>query len=431
MSGYLAGNKRKPSYGFWFALFFIALYVGYCLGKIEQITLDNITDKIKESLLNPLPIVETDLTVTTMAIAALVWFIAFIHYLTKVKTFLPGQEYGTARFSPWGKITKKLADKDATKNKILSEHLRVSTNDYKTMLNNNVLIIGGSGAGKTLFYVTPNVYQALGSYIYTDPDGGILRQNKKRLEDDGFIVKVLNLIGEGMKTSYGYNPFVYLKSDTDVIKLITNLIANTTPKEGTKGDPFWEKAEGELLQALFYYTWKECPIERRNFRTVMELLNMAEVPEDLFEESQLDKLMYVLDEKHPALIAYKHIRKNSPDTIRNIIGCLNARLAYLQNEDILRILDKDEMDLSFIGRGYFHDGKTKTALFCVIPDNDKSYNFVVGMLYTQLFQDLYYQADFRCGGRLPIPVMFWMDEFANSVTRSTVKAVGITDKAVA
>ena len=236
------------------------------------------------------------------------------------------------------------------------------------------------------------------------------------LKNNGYNVKVINLID--MAKSDCYNPFSYIREETDVIKLITNLIANTTPKGANPADPFWEKAEGMFLQALFYYVWLEVPTKRRNFETVLKLMGKAEVKEK-GKPSQLDIIMSALEEtsplgaNHPAVKQYKKCMRGAGDTVRSIIISANSRLAFLENKKILRILSKDELNLADIGIGANGDCETKTALFCVIPDSDKSYNFIIGMLYTQIFQELYYQADFNFGGRLPIHVTFMLDEFSN------------------
>lgn len=236
------------------------------------------------------------------------------------------------------------------------------------------------------------------------------------LKNNGYNIKVINLID--MDQSDCYNPFFYIREETDVIKLITNLIANTTPKGATSADPFWEKAEGMFLQALFYYVWLEVPPKRRNFETVLKLMGKAEVKEK-GKPSQLDAIMKALEEtstlgsNHPAVKQYNKCMRGAGDTVRSIIISANSRLAFLENKKVLRILSRDEMNLADIGIGVNGDCETKTALFCVIPDSDKSYNFIIGMLYTQIFQELYYQADFNFGGRLPIHVTFMLDEFAN------------------
>lgn len=295
---------------------------------------------------------------------------------------------------------------------------------------------GGSGAGKTFYEVKPNLMQMPHhcSFICTDPKGEILRSCGQMLKDNGYNVKVINLLE--MDKSDRYNPFSYIREETDIVKLITNLISNTTPKGNTSSDPFWEKAEGLFLQAIFYYVWLEEPPAKRNFETVLKLLGEAEVAEPN-KPSRLDARIRFLEENsalgpaHPAVKQYNKCMRGAGDTVRSIIISANSRLAFLENRKVLRMLSKDDLKLAELGIGVNGDGETKTALFCVIPDSDKSYNFIIGMLYTQIFQELYHQADFNCGGRLPIHVTFMLDEFANGVTRSMPKTVGITDKSVA
>jgi type IV secretion system protein VirD4 len=285
-----------------------------------------------------------------------------------------------------------------------------------TKLNNNVLIIGGSGAGKTFYEVKPNLMQRNSSFIVTDPKGEILRSEGEMLQANGYNVKVINLLE--MDKSDCYNPFVYLREETDVVKLVTNIMSNTTPKNASSGDPFWDKAEGLFLQSLFYYVWLETPLAKRNMATVMELIGKAEVTEK-DKPSELDKQMSFLEHtsplgaNHPAVKQYKKCMRGAGDTIRSIIISANSRLAKLENQQVLRLLSKDDLNLAELGTGVSNDGQTKTALFCVIPDSDKSYNFIIGMLYTQIFQELYYQADFHYGGRLPVHVTFMLDEFSN------------------
>ncbi len=187
-----------------------------------------------------------------------------------------------------------------------------------------------------------------------------------------------------MESSDGYNPFAYIRNEGDVDKLITNLIANTTDKNATKGDPFWEKSESLYLQSLMLYEWMESPKQNKipSFRGVMELLSKAKIPEDENELSELDEIMYSLEETHPALLAYNKVRRGAVDTVRTIIISANSRLVYMQNEKLLRLLDHDDIDIPSLGVGVHGNKNKKTALFCVIPVTDKSYNFVVGMLYT-------------------------------------------------
>ena len=294
----------------------------------------------------------------------------------------------------------------------------MSLNTRLTMRNNNILVIGGSGAGKTFYIVKPNLMQMLRgcSFVCTDPKGELFRTQGKMLKENGYNVKVINLLE--MEKSDCYNPFSYIREETDVVKLITNLMANTTPKGSTPSDPFWEKAESLFLQALFYYVWLVEKPAKRNFASVLKLMEEAEVKEK-GKPSRLDVRMKLLEEtsplgeNHPAVKQYNKCMRGAGDTVRSIIISANSRLAYLENKQVLRLLSKDDLNLAELGIGVNGDGETKTALFCVIPDTDKSYNFIIGMLYTQIFQELYYQADFNCGGRLPIHVTFMFDEFAN------------------
>ena len=281
--------------------------------------------------------------------------------------------------------------------------------------NKNVLIVGGSGSGKTRFWIKPNLLQLHSSYVLTDPKGTTLLEVGNAFVHANYRIKIFNTIN--FRKSMHFNPFAYLHSEKDILNLTTTLMANTKG-EGKGGDPFWEKAEGLFLQAIFYYVWLEVQPAKRNFETVLKLLGEAEVTEQ-GKASKLDVRMKFLEESsplganHPAVKQYNKCMRGAGDTVRSIIISANSRLAFLENKQVLRLLSKDELNLSDIGIGVNGDGETKTALFCVIPDSDKSYNFIIGMLYTQIFQELYYQADFNCGGRLPIHVTFMLDEFAN------------------
>lgn len=349
-----------------------------------------------------------------MLAALLVYMGAVLIHITGQKKYMPGREFGTAVFADPGRVSKKFADPDDRNNRILSQNVRMSMNTRKTRLNLNYLVIGGSGAGKTLFLVKPNLMQLTSSFIITDPKGEITRCCAGFLHQHGYRVRILNLVE--MERSNGYNPFEYIRSEIDIVKLVTNLITNTTPKNASSSDPFWERAESLYLQAIFLYVWMECEPGQRNFRMVLTLINEAEVNGD-GSPSELDKRFRKLEREkgssHPALVQYNKVVRGAGDTVRSIIISANARLGILENPQILRILDQDEIGIPEIGIGVDGDHTKKTALFCIIPDSDKSYNFLVGMLYSQIFQELYYQADFHFNGRLPIHVTFMMDEFCN------------------
>lgn len=393
-----------------------AAYAGYLLSACYRTEMDfnYFMERLEVVTGRPFANYWNEYSLKAVVGAVFVYAVAMLMYITSRRNYMPGKEFGTAVFANPRQITKKFGDKDENRNRILSQNLRMSMDTRKTRLNLNFLVIGGSGAGKTLFMVKPNLMQLTSSFIITDPKGEIARCCSGFLISHGYRVRILNLVE--MEHSNGYNPFRYIRSETDIIKLITNLIANTTPKNAQSNDPFWEKAESLYLQAIFLYVWMECPPKERNFRTVLKLLNEAEVHAD-GSPSDLDRRFRRLERKkgssHPAIIQYNKVVRGAGDTVRSIIISANARLGILENPQILRILDSDEMDIEEIGTGVDGDKNKKTALFCVIPDSDKSYNFLVGMLYSQIFQELYYQADFHFNGRLPVHVTFMLDEFAN------------------
>lgn len=413
-------TKKKPSAVLILLGAALSAFIGYLAGGAWPDS-ENAVEFLESFLIvteNPFQNYFNEYTLNAVVIALVVYAIAIIMYYTSQRNYMPGKEYGTAKYANVEQVNKILKDEDESFNRILSQNVRMSLNTRKTKLNNNVLIIGGSGAGKTFYEVKPNLMQMPRncSFICTDPKGEILRSCGGMLKQNGYNVKVINLLE--MEKSDCYNPFSYIREETDIVKLITNLISNTTPKGSTPSDPFWEKAESLFLQALFYYVWMEEKPAKRNFETVLKLMGEAEVTEK-GKPSRLDVRMKFLEEtsplgaNHPAVKQYNKCMRGAGDTVRSIIISANSRLAYLENKQVLRLLSKDELNLAELGIGVNGDGTTKTALFCVIPDSDKSYNFIIGMLYTQIFQELYYQADFNCGGRLPIHVTFMLDEFAN------------------
>ena len=396
------------------------MYVSYVLNGVWNTNGDIvlILNKFNAAIKNPFGHYYNANTLRAVIYGSLIYGMAVLMYVTSRRNLMHGKEYGTARFADIRMVNKALADKDESKNRILSNNVRMSTDTSVTGLNNNMLVIGGSGAGKTFFIVKPNIMQMMlnNSFIATDPKGEIARATANMLKKNGYNVKVLNLID--MAKSDGYNPFRYIREENDVVKLVTNIISNTTPKETASTDPFWEKSESMFLQALFYYVWLEMPPNRKNFQSVLDLLSEAEV-DAKGNDSKLTKKMKQLaktsklKQNHPAYKQYMKVIRGAGDTVRSIIISANSRLALLENPQILRILSKDDLHLEELGIGVNGDKHTRTALFCIIPDSDKSYNFIVGMLYTQLFQELYFQADFKNDGKLPIQVTLMMDEFAN------------------
>lgn len=396
------------------------IYVSYVLNGVWNNSGDIvlILNKFNAAIKNPFGNYYNANTLRAVIYGSLIYGMAVLMYVTSRRNLMHGKEYGTAKFADIRMVNKALADKDECKNRILSNNVRMSIDTSVTGLNNNMLVIGGSGAGKTFFIVKPNIMQMMlnNSFIATDPKGEIARATANMLKKNGYNVKVLNLID--MAKSDGYNPFRYIREENDVVKLVTNIISNTTPKETAPTDPFWEKSESMFLQALCYYVWLEMPPNRKNFQSVLDLLSEAEV-DAKGNDSKLTKKMKQLaktsklKQNHPAYKQYMKVIRGAGDTVRSIIISANSRLALLENPQILRILSKDDLHLEELGIGVNGDKHTRTALFCIIPDSDKSYNFIVGMLYTQLFQELYFQADFKNDGKLPIQVTLMMDEFAN------------------
>ena len=329
-------------------------------------------------------------------------------YLSTRRNYRRREEHGSARWGGAAAVNKKYRDKDPQKNKILTQNVRIGLDGRKHRRNLNVMVVGGSGSGKTRFYAKPNVMQANTSFVVLDPKGEILRDTGNLLKANGYEIKVLDLIN--MHLSHCYNPFAYLKDDKDVLKLVTNLIRNTTPKGSNTNDPFWERSETALLEALILYLLYEAPKEEQNFPMVMEMIAAAEVREDdETYQSPLDELFERLEMREPEHLAVKQyniFKLAAGKTAKSILIGLGVRLEKFNLSSLAGITTVDEMELSSIG-------EKKTALFAVIPDNDSSFNFIVGMLYTQLFQSLMYLADYKYGGRLPVHVHFVMDEFAN------------------
>lgn len=305
-----------------------------------------------------------------------------------------------------------------TRNRMLSQNLYMSLDTRHTDLNNNILLIGGSGAGKTYRFVKPCLMQMNGSYVITDPKGEIMRSSAGFLKHFGYQVKVINLLNEkGMKKSTRYNPLRYVMSDTDIEKLVTTFMTATEKKNSQGGDQYWADMAGVLLQAYMYYAYYE-GVEvdgqlHHDFKGIMKLVNMSYVKEDpktgARENTTLDMMFKKLEKKnpqHPAVINYNKVMVGAADTVRSIISVLNSRTACLQSKAILDLLSDDEMDIQSIG-------VRKTVVYCMISDLDQTYNFLVSMLYRQMYQQMYEQADTVYGGALPVHVTFLLDEFAN------------------
>ena len=408
-------NIQKKNAGLYVILLLFLIYVGLAVGRVDfhQVTIENFEETIILALTDPwsAPLITKNSVLLTVFLSFL-WGLFFLYKMADTRIFMPGREFGTSRLLTAKELNRYTCNfQQPEKNKILSQTARLQYDMQN--VNANSVIIGGSGSGKSFYEVKPNLYQCGTSFVVTDPKGELLRDCGGYLEQHGYEVRVLDLID--FDGSDRYNPFRYIHSDEDIIKLITNMMANTTPKESSPSDPFWEHAESMLHQALMSYVWYEFPKMGReaNMPGFMEMLNMAKVPAKEGEKSDLDRLMEQLPSDHPARVTYEKVRGGAQDTIRSIFISAHARLAFLQNPKVLRILETDDMDFASFGEGVFENPERKVALFLKIPDNDKSYNFICGMLYTQMFQELELIADKKHKGKLPVHVAFWLDEFAN------------------
>ena len=329
-------------------------------------------------------------------------------YFSTRRNYRRREEHGSAKWGEARTVNKKYAQHPKSANKLMTQNVSIGLNAKKHRRNLNSLVCGGSGAGKTRFYCKPNLMQANTSFVILDPKGEIVRDVGKLLEAKGYEIKVLDLIS--MEKSHCYNPFVYLRSDNDIQRLVTNLFKSTTPKGSQSNDPFWDTAASMLLLALVFYLHYEAPEDEQNFAMVMEMLRAGAIEDE--EEprpSPLDNLFSELEYENPEHIALKYYHSyhsGSAKTLKSIQITLAARLEKFNLESLAALTTTDELELETLG-------EKKTALFALIPDNDTSFNFLVSLLYTQLFQQLFYSADHIHGGSLPIPVHFLMDEFAN------------------
>lgn len=382
----------------------IRLYVG---GDIIDKIFQGLLEINSLSLIPSLHLIDI---VVGISISALVKSI--IYFKGKnAKKFRQGKEYGSAR---WGnaKDIEPYVDDKFENNILFTKTERLTMNgrppNPKYARNKNVLVIGGSGSGKTRFYVKPNLMQMHSSYCVTDPKGTIVIECGKMLEDNGYEIKILNTIN--FKKSMKYNPFAYIKSEKDILKLVQTIIANTKGEGEKAGEDFWVKAEKLYYTALIGYIYYEAPKEEKNFATLLEMIDASEVRED--DENYMnpvDRLFEALEKKNPSHFAVKQYKKYklaAGKTAKSILISCGARLAPFDIEELRELMKEDELDLDTLG-------DRKTALFVIISDTDDTFNFVVSIMYSQLFNLLCDKADDKYGGRLPIHVRFLLDEFAN------------------
>ena len=372
-------------------------------------TIFDLAAQFSEVTQTPFSLHWTPYTMKFIGIFLLLYGGAILFYYTGQKNMRPGEEHGSASWGSVRELDKKYRDKDAGKNVILTQHLQMSMNGKLHRRNLLQIIVGGSGSGKTRFLAKPNLMLANASFIVTDPKGEMLRAVGNLFLEEGYVLHVFDLIDPSKSDCY--NPFCYIRKDADVFKLIDNFIKNTTPKGAKANDPFWEKSETALDAALMLYLLHEAPPEDQNMETILYMIeNGGAKEEDDDYQSPLDLLFEALEEEQPDHIAVQqyHIFKQAAGkTAKSILVSAAVRLASFTLPEIQRITATDDMELGKLG-------ERKQAIFCIIPDsNDASLNFLVGMLYTQAFQELYYQADKVHQGALPVPVRLMFDEFAN------------------
>lgn len=378
-----------------------ALLLAPCLGG----SLLEVFNRLTEHLQSPFSIEWCQSTPRSLLLCLAIYTFGGIVYFGTRPNLRQGEEHGSAK---WGSPKQVNAQIEQKQSFPLTKHVRLGMDTHKHRRNLNILTLGGSGAGKTRSLALPGIMECNASFVVTDPKGEILAAVGHLLKEKGYTVKAFNLVD--FSQSDGYNPFKYVRDDKDVLRLITNLIRNTTPKGSGGSDPFWEKAETALLESLMFYLLYEAPEEEQNFSMIMKMLSYADVREDKETYvSALDLLFKQLGDNQPMHIAVKQYRiykQAAGKTAKSINISLAVRLAAFNMDQICSITDHDDMGISELG-------KQKTAIFAVIPDNDTSLSYLVGMLYTQIIQELYYQADHVYHGRLPIHVRMILDEFAN------------------
>lgn len=401
--------KQENNYLFLYLLGIIpCVWLGLLIAPFISDGMSTIIKEFPKAINNPFSIDLCDNSLKTILFTLIIYFLTVSIFVFSKKNYRHREEYGSAKWGSPKKISKKYRDGITSNNKILTKNFYLGLDGKKHRRNLNTLICGGSGSGKTRFYCIPNIMQGNTSYVVLDPKGEILSSMGHLLTRLGYKIKVLDLIN--MDRSHCYNPFVYFKSDNDVQRLVTNFFKATTPKGSTSNDPFWDTAASMLLLALIFYLWYEAPEEEQNFPMVMELLKAGEVKEDDDNySSPLDMLFDRLEENNPNHIAvnyYRSYRCGSAKTLKSIQITLASRLEKFNLRSMALLTMTDELDLPSLG-------EEKVALFAIIPDNDTSFNFLVSILYTQLFQQLFSLADNKYGGSLPVPVHFVMDEFPN------------------
>lgn len=384
------------------------VWLGLLIAPAAHGGLPEIVARFPAAMNNPFKIELCEDSLKTVLFLLCAYGLGIGIFLSSRRNYRRGEEHGSSKWGNARAVNKKYRAGKPEENKLFTQNIRMGLDGRKHRRNLNTVVVGGSGAGKTRFYAKPNLCQANTSFVVLDPKGELLRDTGYLLAQKGYDVRVLDLLN--MEKSHCYNPFVYLRDDNDVQRLVTNLFKSTTPKGSQSNDPFWDTAASMLLLSLIFYLKYEAPPEEQNFPMVMEMLRAADVREDCDEyTSPLDELFERLEMRDPEHIAvkyYKDYHSGSAKTLKSIQITLAARLEKFNLSSLAALTAADELDLPSLG-------EKKVALFALIPDNDTSFNFLVSILYTQLFQQLFYLADHKYGGSLPVPVHFLMDEFSN------------------
>ena len=410
-------EKRKTPWGIFLIILVILIigaYFGCGLMKLDGVTMSNYQEKLLYIVMHPLRNWWTDKTPAFMGCAFIAWIMFIAYYLDQNRNYHFGVENGSEQWADVNKLSKTLRDKNEQNNTYLSERIVVSNHSVSNM---NMLVIGGSGSYKTTSVVTPNLLLAGMTNVILDIKGDLLRKHGKYLKAHGITVKSFNLINP--EESDRYNPMAYLEKETDVIRLITNMQASVKPPDAMKGEPFWDDGVALYLQAVFFHEWLTAKEEGRKptLNNILKLVNMeskhvGNEDDDMTElQLEMNRLEDIHGDDYPPVRDYRKLKKGAAETVRSIIIMVNAMLRLCETSSLKRLFEDDDIDIPSLGLGVDGNPNKKTALFLVMPDNDQSFNFLISMFYTQLFDVLIRIADHKCNGSLPIHVRLWADEF--------------------
>ncbi len=420
-------ERRKLPWGLLLSLFVLLMVTAYYLSglaKLEGVTLENWQNQFVYILLHPLQNWWNDLTFTFLGIALIVWIGIVTYLMDYYRNRQMGVEYGSEQWADLKQIQRNLMNKDQTKNTLLSKNVAV---DNGKLSNMNLLILGGSGSYKSTSLVIPNILLASMTNVVLDIKGELLRKTGNYLKEKHIAVKVLNLINP--EESDRWNPFVYIRDEVGLVKLITNLQESVKPPDAMKGEPFWDQAVSLYLMSLFSYEWlrqerekKEHP-EQYQAATLPRVLALANLEMQPGSEENSTRLQEKMDDlarrygpEYPPVRDYRKLKGNmeAQETVSCVILMVNAMLRLCETPAIKRILEADDMEIRSLGTGAENIPGKKTALFLVMPDNDPSFNFLISMFYTTMFDVLIHTADHECGGALPIHVRLWPMNFMHA-----------------